>query len=520
MASLTRSPDGSYRLLFSIEANDRRGIRIGRMTEKKAIDIKEHVEEIVRSIQNGQAIDPTTTHWLSRIGGKLRKKLETAKLIAPTGPVKEKAPLVLGEFLNAYIRDCGELKTNTREVYIQCRDRLIAFFGKGKPLTEITAADAKRWLSYLKTKGKATKDGATGYKQATIAKSVQMARQFFAFAVDDKIIAENPFVKVKGGTMVNKSRQFFVTLDMAKRVYDACPNLQWRLIFCACRFAGLRCPSEVLAIKWCHVDWEREEITVPVSKLAHHAGKEVRVIPMFEPLKPLLEEAYKEACDTAYELAPDLPFEKDTYIILPTIKRRDVNLSTHMKRIIRKAGLTPWPRTFNNLRSSLESELMEDNPISVVVALIGNSVKVALDHYAQVRDTDRARAKMKNSGFDISTPNVSVAKMAHFPPSESSTNSGTENELKEKPKEMSVNPHGNASDTQSAARMSVKKYTQKDSNPTGATAQIYEETSGIQSETEADTKSVAFLESNMREFLESLTPDQRAHYEALHRKEG
>ena len=55
----------------------------------------------------------------------------------------------------------------------------------------------------------------------------------------------------------NKEREFFVTQAMARRVLDACPDNEWRLLFALCRFGGLRCPSEPLALRWGDMDWER-----------------------------------------------------------------------------------------------------------------------------------------------------------------------------------------------------------------------------------------------------------------------
>src|SRR5690349_5940094 len=65
---------------------------------------------------------------------------------------------------------------------------------------------------------------------------------------------------------------------------------------------------------------------------------------------------------------------------------RDVsgNLRTQLHRIIERAGLIPWPKTFHNLRSTRQTELSEDFPAHVVCAWLGNSEDVAKDHYLQV----------------------------------------------------------------------------------------------------------------------------------------
>jgi hypothetical protein len=61
-------------------------------------------------------------------------------------------------------------------------------------------------------------------------------------------------------------------------------------------------------------------------------------------------------------------------------------------RIIRRAGLEPWPKLFQNLRASRETELAAEYPLHVVCAWIGNSALIAQKHYLQVTEGDFERA--------------------------------------------------------------------------------------------------------------------------------
>ena len=67
-------------------------------------------------------------------------------------------------------------------------------------------------------------------------------------------------------------------------------------------------------------------------------------------------------------------------------RRQNSNLRTELLRIIQRAGLKPWPRLFQNLRSTRETELCETYPVHVVTAWIGNTVPVAEANYLQMRD--------------------------------------------------------------------------------------------------------------------------------------
>jgi integrase len=154
------------------------------------------------------------------------------------------------------------------------------------------------------------------------------------------------------------------------------------------RYGGLRCPSEVLSLRRTDVDWVSERITVTAPKTEHHAGKGSRVIPLFPELKPILLRAF--------ELAPsgaDYVVHADyRQAALTSSGWRNCNLRTQFERIVKRAGLKPWPRLFHAMRASRETELAADYPIHVVTAWLGNTPRIAMKHYLQVTDADFERA--------------------------------------------------------------------------------------------------------------------------------
>src|SRR5262249_8842512 len=77
-----------------------------------------------------------------------------------------------------------------------------------------------------------------------------------------------------------------------------------------------------------------------------------------------------------------------------TNRHRDTNanLPTQLIRIIRRAGVVAWPKLFQNLRASRETELAAEYPLHVVCAWIGNSALIAQKHYLQVTESDFERA--------------------------------------------------------------------------------------------------------------------------------
>ena len=169
----------------------------------------------------------------------------------------------------------------------------------------------------------------------------------------------------------------------------ACPNTDWRTIVALCRYGGLRCPSEVLTLKWADVDWEHGRFRVHSPKTEHHPGKEVREVPLFPELRAILEEA-REAAEIGtvyvvgnhlYRLAADTP-----------TGWKNCNMRTQFSRILKRAGLKPWPRLFHAMRASRETELAKDYPIHVVASWLGNTPKIALKHYLMTTEDDFSKA--------------------------------------------------------------------------------------------------------------------------------
>ncbi len=81
-----------------------------------------------------------------------------------------------------------------------------------------------------------------------------------------------------------------------------------------------------------------------------------------------------------------------TEFIITRYREANQNLRTQLTKIIKRAGLEPWPKLFHNLRSTRETELAETYPLHVVCAWIGNSQPIAAKHYLQVTDDHFSQA--------------------------------------------------------------------------------------------------------------------------------
>jgi len=353
----------TYRVLFVDPTGKRQTIRLGKLPKKAAELVKLKIESLVAAKIAGHPIDAQTAGWLAEIGDVIHEKLAKAGLVEPRQEV-EVEEWTVGRLIDDVVASRGDVARRTGICYAYTKKKLLEFFTADRLISTIREHDADEYRRWLLTK----------HAQATASREVKRARQFFKVAVRRRLIPTNPFSEVKAGTQANPSRKHFVTRETIEAVIAACPNNDWRLIFAFARYAGLRTPSELQELKWSDVNWERQRFTVHVPKKAHIAGHETRVVPIFAELRPYLERAFNEA-------------EPGAVYVVPRA-RGDVNLRTYANRILKNAGVAIWPKLFNNLRASCETELVRRFPAHLVHAWLGHSATVAEAHYLQATDAD------------------------------------------------------------------------------------------------------------------------------------
>ena len=377
MASIAKDPNGCKRLLFVDGKGKRKTIRLGKMTVADAREVKTKVENILSANISRRGFDNPTAQWIIEIPDSLADKFAAKGLIPPRNTVKAAKTETLGPFLDDYVERRIDVSQATKEVWSQVTRNLIDHFGAAHELTNITEGDAENFKLFLIKEGLAS---------TTIHKRLGFTRQFFRMARKHKLIELNPFADVSAKAVNQQDRQRFITTEDTDKVLAVC-NPTWRTIVALCRYGGLRCPSEVLSLRWDGVNWATDRVVVQSPKTARH-GKASRVIPLFPELKAMLTEAFDLAPEGAEYVIGGEYREK----ALTPSGWRNCNLRTQFERLVKRAGLQPWPRLFHNLRASRETELAKDYPIHVVTAWLGNTPRIALKHYLQVTDDDFERA--------------------------------------------------------------------------------------------------------------------------------
>jgi integrase len=373
MAGLTqRQKTGEWIIKFYDDAGERT-VYLGRKQKRSAQEVLRHVERLVEAKRANVAVAPETAAWLGGVDAGLRRKLERAGLISPVASILQ---VELGEFLDRYIDqkkiDSSPLTIRNLE---QAKKKLVAFFRSNRDPRSISVEEMAQFRVWLVEVAKLAKN--------TVSTHLRKAKQFFADAVENGLIATNPCRKLRYlQESRNEARERFMTPEQAAKVLEACPTAEWRVIFTLARFGGMRA-SEILWLRWEHVIWDESRIRVPGAK-GRQGLKRMRDLPIFPEIAAALR-----------DLQAERP-KQDGQIVL-SYSTGD-NIGTQMSRIIEAAGITNWERPFQNLRSTRSTELARKGiEIQNYCRWLGHSPKVALEHYLQVqaRDFDRAATEIR-----------------------------------------------------------------------------------------------------------------------------
>jgi integrase len=366
MASLSNDSNGGRRIQFVDATGNRKAIRLGNVSKKQAESFLAWTERLIASHSTGTAIDPQTAAWLTDLPDTTYAKLVRVGLAEAR---EDEDAYTLKDLVTEAFAGMN-VKETTLTRYKQTRRLLYQHFGEDADITMIGPREADQWRASLIE---------ANYADAKVAKEVTIARMLFKQAVRWGWIPSNPFDGIRAGSQTNRDRLYYLTPEDAHKLIDAAPSADWRCVIALARFGGLRCPSEVLGVRWADVDWAKNRMLVRSPKTERH-GKAERTVPLFPELREVLIEAF--------ELAP----EGAEHVVGTYRDAQSANLRTQLVRIIERAGLTAWPRLFNAMRASRATELAAKYPAAVCTAWMGHTQAVAQSHYHMVRDSDYEHA--------------------------------------------------------------------------------------------------------------------------------
>jgi integrase len=369
MASISTDANGNRTILFFGVREKREVIYLAKTPLKVVKGIKSNIESLVAGLKANLPMDGQVAQWISGLDDGLRSRLADMQLIERQ---TDKKTTTLGEFIDSYHAKRTDWKPNSLKNHQQCKGWILDYFGSDRNVREITTIDADDFRRHL----------SNHLAEDWVRRLCGFARQYFSAM--GKMIESNPFGKMKNIAMKgNDERYFFMDNALTMKVMQAMADDEWRLVFGLCRYAGFRCPSEHGALHWHEIDWKKGKITFISPK----TGK--RSLPLFPELIPLLKAMPKKGEKVFPDYTPE------------------TNLRHHFMCQLLKAKIEPWPKIFQNLRSTRETELMETFPAHVVCAWLGNTEAVAKKHYLQVTDDHFRRATAQNTEQKITLDSTS-----------------------------------------------------------------------------------------------------------------
>lgn len=317
--------------------------------KRDAVLAASHVDRLVEAAQSRQPIPPDTYQWA--LNTPLRSTLVEMGLLQ-TSTTMTVSKMVM-DFHQEYCRD------NTHKATQQAcwrGIRLAKDYFKQRTVLDLceNGWDDSNFVAFIKE----------GRAEATWSKAIANLKRLGRWAKEKGYVDVAPFQSFKGGSQTGKRQ--YVTVEDIRLAIANCGNDSLRIVIALARFGGLRIPSDLRQLTWDRINWERGVMTIFSPK----TGKE-RVVPIFPDLRTEL--------DRQWELHGD----KSAFVVTEDgLREPEKNMRNRFRKLLIRTGIQPWPKLFQNMRASCETDFLNIFPIHQATAFIGNSPKVALQHYA------------------------------------------------------------------------------------------------------------------------------------------
>ena len=298
-------------------------------------------------------------------------------------------PVTLGEWHGRWMSMRGDLLPSSKRVHERYWGMLLNHFGDDRPLAKITKTDAMEARARLESAADeqhGPRSIARSKAESTIARFCRNARLYWRDAIRMEYAKDNPWMSVHSTAPEVQVPRRVLTDAQVDAIMASCTKPGVRMLVALCYYAGLR-KSEAIALRWEHVDFDRNRISVypPHGRVStKHRFREVR---LDRRLATILTEVLRTS---------------ETVCGRVTGARAWLDLQT----AVRAAGITV-DVSFQLMRSSRENHWMSDYPPNVVTAWLGHSAQVAARHYRGVPDSfyseDPRDAEIRNLKFQLET---------------------------------------------------------------------------------------------------------------------
>ena len=360
MASIYRDSQRNGWRVQVVVRGVRRKLWLGAVTKSAAKDIGQHLDRLKHAAETATAPPADSMRWAIACSARIRGQLSQWGLVS-IGSGAE-LPRNLHDYAQHYAQQLGGA-ASTQKRWANVRSHLKKQFHPGVNLVTVTPGDADTVSRALRSQFSSTHAG----------KLLGDFKQIFDSAVKHQLISSNPFDRIDTRGRHDTQRERYISPADAQKLLNAADPYHAALIALA-RFAGLRVPSEPLALQWSDIDWAGQKMTISSPKTGS------RIIPLFPIVHKYLQPLFENpATDRRFVFHRARGSAATTW--------RDGLIAT-----IHRASITPWPKLWQNLRASCRSDLEHDFPDFVINAWLGHSSRTAAKHYHRIHDGHFAQA--------------------------------------------------------------------------------------------------------------------------------
>jgi hypothetical protein len=188
---------------------------------------------------------------------------------------------------------------------------------------------------------------------------------------------------------VSGAREEFIEQALVDQAIKFAPDPEFAFIIALARYGGLRTPSEFPYLKHgdfkLNVDAPYFEAFAPKTEYCNGG---TRIVPVFPELLPHI----KKLVSTSKEKQAEFVFS-DRYRTCT-----EANITNIMRRTVKRAKVAIWPKLWQNLRASRESELLRIHDIKDVCNWLGNTPATVFKHYLRTNNDALRKATRPVAG--------------------------------------------------------------------------------------------------------------------------
>jgi len=249
------------------------------------------------------------------------------------GPV-ERRPLTCIELWNEFDQRNVKSSPQSKQDYRRALARFFSFFKECESVSDLTRNQMFQWKEFM----------LRSLSPPTAAVTVRRMKTMFRFAVMEGWIVDNPLQDVSVKYSPTWRDSHFFTKDEYLTLLKHCPSKVWRTILALVRYGGMRCPCEVMLLRWSDIDWNGKRMSIPNPKWAHYSHK--RIVPLFPKVRRELQALFESRWS-------------NEFVIEPFANRGRTNLATRFRRIATTAGIGNYGKPLLDMRNSRFHELIE-----------------------------------------------------------------------------------------------------------------------------------------------------------------